>query len=219
MPFDEILDLAKSLLAGRRTGVPVAPIESLRPDGVLPESVVMRRSFGVNDDLAAANVLADGVELVELRKRVGHGVASLFQHPRHLVDAWAMCETLRRLGFSSDDVAIGWGSVTGHGDNIVYAALTSGQVRMIVCVTRFDADNAVKALEGWTELWEDVVKAGEDDLSVLLSRSSLGEYSRLVALIAEIARQGIGIPAAPGVHGPLTLLAGPSVSLTQGGTS
>lgn len=115
MALDQILDLTKEILTERKM-VPILPlVEGLRIHGALPESVVQRRSFDVNDDLATALVLADGMELVELRKRVGTGVADLMRHPRHLVDAWAMCEILRRLGFRNEDTAVSWGTVFGQG--------------------------------------------------------------------------------------------------------
>lgn len=216
---DRVLDLAKDILTERNTGVPLAVIEGFRPYRALPEHVLQRRSFGVDDDLATALVLADCAELVELRKRVRPGVSNLMRHPKHLVDAWAMCETLRRLGFPNEAVAIGWGSVGGQGDDVLFANVTSGGVKMTVCIARFSADSAVEALKGWEELWQDVINAGEDELAVLLARSAMGEYPKLVALVAELARQGIGIPAAPGRRGPLTLMAGPAVNLTQGGES
>ncbi len=216
---DQILDLTKEILADRGMSSVVHHVESLRQHGALPESVVQRRSSGVDDDLATAMVLADGVELVELRKRVRPGVANLTRHPKHLLDAWAMCETLRRLGFPSDEVAIGWGPVLSQGDDIVFANLTSGGVKMTICITRFHADSAAQALAGWEDLWNDVVQSGEDDLAILLARSTIGELPMVVGIIAELARQGIGIPAAPGRRGPLTLLVGPAVNLTQGGTA
>jgi hypothetical protein len=216
---DQILDLAKEILADRGMGQAIPSVEALRPHGVLPQSVIHRRSFGADDDLAAAMVLADGVELVELRKRVRPGVSNLARHPRHLLDAWSMCETLRRLGFPSGDVAIGWGPVIGQGDDVVFANLTSGGVKMTICITRFPSDSASAALAGWEDLWNDVASSGEDDLSILLARSVMGEMPRIVSLVAELARQGIGIPSAPGKSGPLTLLVGPAVSLSQGGSS
>lgn len=216
---DQVIDLAKEILADRGMGQAIPSVEALRPHGVLPQSVVQRRSFGVDDDLATAMVLADGVELVELRKRVRPGVSNLMRHPQHLLNAWAMCEVLRRLGFPSDEVAIGWGPIVSQGDDIVFANVTSGGVKMTICIARFPADSAASALAGWEDLWKDVVASGEDDLSVLLARSTMGELPQVVGLIAELARQGIGIPAAPGRRGPLTLLVGPAVNLTRGGTS
>lgn len=217
MPFNEVLDLAKQLLTERKCTAPLEMVEALRAHGSLPESVEKRRSFDVDDDLATALVLADGMELVELRKRVRPGMGDLERHPRHLISAWAMCETLRRLGFPSEAVAVSWGPVTGQGDDVVFANIMSKGVTMTVCIARHPAASAAEALAGWEELWADVVSSGEDDLAVLLARSPMGEYSRVVALVAELARQGIGIPAAPGSRAPLTLLVGPAVNLTQGG--
>lgn len=162
--------------------------------------------------MATAMVLADGMELVELRKRVRPGVSTLMRHPQHLVDAWAMCEVLRRLGFPSGDVAVCWGAVVGQGDDVVFAHVTSGGVKMKICIARFPAHSAASALAGWEDLWADVVAAGEDDLSVLLARSSMGDLPRVVSLVAELARQGIDIPGAPGKNGPPTPIGGPAVN-------
>ncbi len=217
MPLDEVLDIAKAILTERKMVSTLPLVEGLRANGVFPESVIQRRSFDVDDDLATAIVLADGIELVELRKRVRPGVTNLMRHPKHLVDAWATCEVLRRLGFRSEDTAVSWGTVTGQGDDVLFAVVTSGGVKMVICIAKVPADSPQAALAGWEDLWKDVVEAGEDDLAILLARSAMGELPRVVALIAELARQGIGIPAAPGRKGPLTLLVGPAVNLTQGG--
>jgi hypothetical protein len=217
MALDQILDLTKEILTERKMASVLPLVEGLRMHGTLPESVIQRRSFDVDDDLATAMVLADGMELVELRKRVGAGVADLMRHPKHLVDAWATCEILRRLGFRSEETAVSWGPVTGQGDDILFAVVTSGGVKMVICIAKVPSDSPQAALAGWEDLWKDVVEAGEDDLAILLARSSMGELPRVVALIAELARQGLGIPAAPGRKGPLTLLVGPAVNLSQGG--
>ncbi len=217
MPFNEVLDLAKQLLTERKCTAPLEMVEGLRAHGSLPESVEKRRSFGVDDDLATALVLADGMELVELRKRVRTGTGDLERHPRHLIAAWAMCETLRRLGFPNEAVAVSWGPVVSQGDDMLFVRVMSKGVAMIICISRHPAASAAEALSGWEELWADVVAAGEDDLTVLLARSFIGDYSKIVSLVAELARQGIEIPAAPGHQAPLTLLAGPIASLTRGG--
>lgn len=216
MALNDVLELAKEILVERKMSSLVPLVDSLRGHGTLPESVMQRRSFDVDDDLATAMVLADGLELVELRKRVRPGISGLMRHPKHLVDAWALCETLRRLGFRSEEMSVGWGPVVGSGDDVLHAVVSHGGVKMVICVSRVSADSPKEALAGWEELWEDVVKSGEDDLAILLARSSMGELPRVVALVAELARQGIGIPSSAG-RGPLTLLAGPAVSLSKGG--
>jgi len=217
MPIDEVIDLAKEIL--REKGIPGsdALCEGLRGHGVLPDSVGKRRSFDVDDDLATALVLADGIELVELRKKVSPGVRDLTKHKQHLVDAWATCEILRRLGFRNDEMAVSWGPVPGQGDEVLFAVVTSRGIRMVIGISIVPAASQEEALSGWKELWEDVVAAGEDDLSVLLSRSAMGETVRVVALASELARQGLGIPNYPALERPLTILAGPAVSLAQGG--
>lgn len=184
----------------------------------MPESVILRRSTGVDDDLAAATVLADQLELEDLRKRVSVGLQRLSRHPKHLVEAWAMCETLRRLGFPIESMAVHYGDVEGYGDGMIYIRLQRRDkaATMSVCVAKEPGfETREQALAGWDDMWKDIIDAGEDDLSVLLARSTAGDYRRLVALVAELARQGFGIPVAEGARGPLTLLANPSLEITD----
>ncbi len=217
MAFEDILDLAERQLAKEGIQVPLDHMETYRKYQTLPESVLVRRSVGTDDDLASALVLADQVELEDLRRRVGKGARSVLQHPRHLLDAWGMCETLRRLGFPSDQISVGWGAVTGQGDDVVYAKIQTETVGMTVCIARFPADSPEEALRGWGKLWEDVMVAGEDELSVALARSAMGDYRRVIALVAEISRQGIKLPGVRMNQEAMTMLAGPIVRLSPGG--
>ncbi len=217
MAIKEVLDLAKEILTERRMQSSLPLVEGLREHEVLPDSVLKRRSFEVDDDLATALVLADGMELTELRRRVRPGAEKLLSHPPHLVEAWATCETLRRLGFRTELTAVSWGPVPGQGDDIVHVVVGDGRISIVLCVARFPAKSHEEALGGWDDLWKDVSVAGEDDLAILLARTNVGQYPRLVALVAELCRQGMGIPAAPGLRGPLTLVENPLANLTQGG--
>lgn len=215
MALEDIVDLAERQLARERVRVPGDRMDSYRRHRVLPGTVLERRSFGLDDDMATALVLADQVELEELRRRVGKG--SVLHHPSHLLDAWGLCETLRRLGFEPGQISVGWGSVTGQGDNVVYAHIKTDTVGMTVCVSRLEADSAEEALQGWEDLWKDVMLAGEDELTVALSRSAMGDYRRVVALVAEISRHGIKLPGVRLNQESLTMLAGPIARLAPGG--
>jgi hypothetical protein len=219
MALDDILDLAEKQLAKEGLAVPKGHFDAYREHRVLPETVLERRSIGADDDLASALVLADQVELEELRRRVGKSAGSILRHPRHLLEAWGVCEALRRLGFTPDQMSVGWGDVVGQGDDVVYVRINAGNVSMTVCVARIGALSAEEALQGWDKLWEDVTLAGEDDLSIALARSSMGDYRRLVMLVAEISRQGIKLPGMRMNQEPITMLAGPLVRLTPGGES
>lgn len=213
MAFEQILELTKATLTARGAGIPPSSVEALR---ALPSTVLVRRSFGVDDDRATAAVLADQIELDSLRSRLRSGSSVLLRHPKHLVDAWSMCETLRRLGFSMEkDMYVGWGTVVGQGDDVVYIVLEHGGVNMKICASRFTAASKEEALAGWDVLMEDLMRAGDDDLAILYARSVMGETLRVVALASELVRQGFKIRGASA----LTIMAGPAVTLSPGGES
>jgi len=195
MALEDILDLTERNLKKEGVPVPKGFMDAFRQYGSLPESVLVRRGFGVDDDLATALVLSDQIELEELRARAGKTAGSILRHPKPLLDAWGMCETLRRLGFPPDSLAVGWGTVPGQGDDVLHVRIERGGKSMTVCVARVSADSPEEAMRGWSELWEDVMKAGEDELCVALARSSMGDYLKLVALVRELERQEMGIPA------------------------
>ncbi len=209
MPFDDILDKAKNVLTARKTGIPLDHVEAFRKSGSLPASVLFCRAIGVDDDTATAAVLADHVELDSLRKRVHPGISGLLAHPPHLIEAWAVCEVLRSLGFDmAADVYVGWGSVKGQGDDVVYVVLQSGGLDMKICTSRFAADSKEEALAGWGSLIESLMSAGDDEIGILYSRSRMGNALHVVALAAELVRLGFKIRGA----GPLATLAGPLLS-------
>lgn len=216
MPFNEILDHAKRTLVARKAGVGADNVEAMRSRGEIPGDVQVRRSIGVDDDLATGIVLADQFELASLRKRLRSETVDLLSRPEHLVNTWGMCEVLGRLGFDmGSEMAVAWGDVAGQGENVMHVILNSGGVQMKICVCRFAADSKDEALAGWDEFCNALMAAGDDDLAVLLARSTMGNPLRVVALAAELARQGFKIRGVPSTS--LTLLAGPAVTLSPGG--
>ena len=220
MPFEDVLKMACDFLDERGHPGLEGAVNVVRISGRLPEDVQLRRSFGTMDDRAAAEVLADHIVLAELRRRVRPGAAKLLSHAPHLVDTWALCEVLRRLGFPSHNMVAKYGVLPGHGE-VFYVELESGSLSFLACSARLEGRtaSAEEAFRGWDSLWRDIEEAGEDDLSILLARSAMGEMSRVVALVVELSARGFVIPAALKREGVLSLLAPSPTILSRGGVS
>lgn len=218
MAFEDILRIACDLLDERGHPGLEGAVNVVRMSGFMPGDVQLRRSIGTMDDLASAMVLADHIIMADLRRRVRPAAARLLSHPPHLVDTWSLCEVLRRLGFRSQDMTAKYGALPGQGE-VFYVELLVGDLSFLACSARLEGRtaSAEQAFRGWDDLWRDVEEAGEDDLSILLARSAMGEMSRVVALVVELSARGFKIPATAQREGILSLLAPPPTVLSQGG--
>ncbi len=194
MAFKEIVEIAEALLDERGYGEESPVVRVVGRSGIIPASVRVRRSFGVNDDTATAEVLADQVELAELRSRVSKGLRNLSRHPRHLVESWAMVETLRRMGFEEKNMQLGYGLIPG-GEKALYVLVRSGGSDFMAGTAPYEAKSLKEAFAGWEALWEDVMAAGEDELAVLYARSSMGNLTRCLTLATELGKRGMKPPA------------------------
>lgn len=147
--------------------------------------------------------------------RIGHR-----DHPKHLVDAWSVCETLRRFGFRPEEMAVGYGPVSGVGEDVLFVTLSTDDTEFVTAAATVEGGPRTEeeALGGWAELWEDVMHATDEQLAVALSKSVSGEYARVVRLAAELAARSIRMPFLnPEEASPLVLVIPQAVVMTKGG--
>lgn len=146
---------------------------------------------------------------------------SVLDHPKHLMDAWSVCETLRRLGFRPDQMSVGFGPLTGVGERVLSVTLEAEEIEFVTAaaVAPDGLENS-EVLRGWEALWQDVMSATDEELAVAMSRTVSGDYARVVRLAAEVVARGITLPfLSPESTSPLVLVVPHASVLSRGGSA
>ena len=145
---------------------------------------------------------------------------SLLALPQYLLDGWSVCEALRRFGFSQEEMTVGFGEVAGVGDEVLYVRLQSQGIEFFACAARVPGGEKESILSEWTNIWESIEVADDDEMAIALARSLMGNYSRVIMLAAELISRGMNLPSLPSAEqGPLSMVGTRAISMSPGGTS
>jgi hypothetical protein len=145
---------------------------------------------------------------------------SVLYLPQYLLDGWSVCETLRRFGFSQEEMTIGFGPLTGVGDDVLHICLNTQGVEFIAAAAVVPGQKKESVLAEWDSIWKLIIDATDEDLSLALAKSLMGDYRRVVMLAAELTARGIILPALPEAEqSSLALTAGRAIVFSSPGGS
>lgn len=116
---------------------------------------------------------------------------------QYILDGWSVCETLRRFGFDQEEMTVGFGPLTGIGDDVLYIRLHTQGVEFIAAAAVVPGQTKESVLAEWDPIWKTIIDSTDEDLSLALAKSLMGDYRRVVMLAAELMARGIILPALP----------------------
>jgi len=114
--------------------------------------------------------------------------------PKVYRDALAYWSTFRNLGFSSDDIFFGFGTVSGEPDIVHLQLQTQGRAFTVV-VGQARSETYTKATKAWRRLCEVVHKSTVEERTANARAHLIGSDTQYLLVFCEgIASKGIVIP-------------------------
>jgi hypothetical protein len=116
---------------------------------------------------------------------------ALEEYPKPLHEAYALFQALRKLGFATEELSVGFDYVVGVGHDMLYVQLRTQGKTFVAGAGALPGVSKAQALEGWDDYCKEAGEATEVVLKRVLDETSMRHRHALGFLVARLKKQGI----------------------------
>jgi len=121
---------------------------------------------------------------------------ALKKYAKPFWEAYAVFDLLRRFGFSSDDIYVGFDYVVGAGPDMLYVQLQKDEKKFVVPTGRLHGASKTSVFESWQKFCAEVHKADQHALKRVLGQTIFGTSEAAVGILhARLKQNGFRLKA------------------------